>query len=144
MPGYMGLGGVAASAPQPAPAVSNEPVIDSEPDEIMGNGHIVQPAVPEGVDTPRLTAGSQQPAATAATIAMPGSPVAAQVATPADAAAPKPAVHAMIVKASPQSDPSLVGSASWIAHVLAALGGAITAGAVAWFLIGPTARRTYG
>ncbi len=33
-------------------------------------------------------------------------------------------------------DESAVGSASWIAQVLAALGGAIAAGAVAWFLIG--------
>jgi hypothetical protein len=39
---------------------------------------------------------------------------------------------------------SAVGSASWIAQVLAALGGAIAAGAVAWFLIGSGPQRMYG
>jgi hypothetical protein len=29
---------------------------------------------------------------------------------------------------------------SWIAHVLAALGGAFAAGTIAWFLIGPASR----
>lgn len=37
-----------------------------------------------------------------------------------------------------------VGSTSWILQVLAALGGAVTAGSVAWFLIGSTPQRTYG
>jgi hypothetical protein len=41
-------------------------------------------------------------------------------------------------------DASSVGSASWIAQVLAAFGGAVTAGAVAWFLIGGGSRRRYG
>jgi len=41
-------------------------------------------------------------------------------------------------------DTSAVGSASWIAQVLAALGGAIAAGTVAWFLIGAGPVRTYG
>ena len=39
---------------------------------------------------------------------------------------------------------SPVGSVSWIAQVLAALGGAVAAGAVAWFLIGSGPVRTYG
>jgi len=37
-----------------------------------------------------------------------------------------------------------VGSASWFAQVLAALGGAFAAGTVAWFLIGSGPVRTYG
>jgi hypothetical protein len=37
-----------------------------------------------------------------------------------------------------------VGSASWIAQVLAALGGAVTAGVVAWLLIAGRPVRTYG
>ena len=37
-----------------------------------------------------------------------------------------------------------VGTASWIAQVLAALGGAVAAGSAAWFLIGVTPQRTYG
>ena len=39
---------------------------------------------------------------------------------------------------------STIGSASWIAQVLAALGGAITAGVLAWFLIGAGPVRSYG
>jgi hypothetical protein len=39
---------------------------------------------------------------------------------------------------------SEVGSVSWILQVLAALGGAVTAGAVAWFLIGRSPQQTYG
>lgn len=143
-PNDMALGGTAALAPQSAPApVSTEPVIDTEPDEIVPNGRIVQAAAPAAVNAPGLTAGNQQPAAQTA---VPGSPGAAQVATPVDPVAPKPPAHAMIVKAAAQNaEPaSPVGSASWIAHVLAALGGAITAGALAWFLIGPAPRRTYG
>jgi len=42
--------------------------------------------------------------------------------------------------ASPQS---FIGSASWIAQVLAAVGGAVAAGSVAWLLIGYTPRRAY-
>jgi hypothetical protein len=43
-----------------------------------------------------------------------------------------------------QAEPTPVGSAPWIAQLFAALGGAITAGAVAWFLIGSGPVRTYG
>jgi hypothetical protein len=45
--------------------------------------------------------------------------------------------------AAPQATGTPIGSASWIAQVLAALGGAIAAGSVAWFLIGYAPARTY-
>jgi hypothetical protein len=53
-----------------------------------------------------------------------------------------PVQHAMVATAEPQN-PNPVGSASWIAHVLAALGGAIAAGALAWVLIDPLPARSY-
>jgi hypothetical protein len=54
-------------------------------------------------------------------------------------------VHAMIATATPAADdPSPVGSFSWILHVLAALGGAVATGALAWFLISPAPQRNYG
>ena len=53
--------------------------------------------------------------------------------------ASQPAVAAPVHR-----DTSRVGSASWIAQVLAAFGGAVAAGAVAWFLIGGGPVRTYG
>jgi hypothetical protein len=49
-----------------------------------------------------------------------------------------------ILAAPVHKDGSPVGSASWIAQVLAAFGGAVTAGAVAWFLIGGGPQRMYG
>jgi hypothetical protein len=53
-----------------------------------------------------------------------------------------PAQHVMVATAESQN-PNPVGSSTWIAHVLAALGGAIAAGAVAWFLINPLPARSY-
>jgi hypothetical protein len=44
----------------------------------------------------------------------------------------------------PPQQGSDVGSTSWILQVLAALGGAVAAGSVAWFLIGSTPQRMYG
>jgi hypothetical protein len=60
------------------------------------------------------------------------------------AAAPAAAASQTVLAAPMHRDTSDVGSASWIAQVLAALGGAIAAGAVAWFLIGSGPVRTYG
>jgi hypothetical protein len=48
----------------------------------------------------------------------------------------------MVASAEPQN-PNPVGSPTWIAHILAALGGAIAAGAVAWVLINPLPVRSY-
>ena len=53
-----------------------------------------------------------------------------------------PAKQVMVTTAEPQN-PNPVGGPTWIAHVLAALGGAIAAGAVAWFLINPLTVQSY-
>ncbi len=55
------------------------------------------------------------------------------------AADPTPSAQALIV----HHDASRLGSASWIAEMLAALGGAVAAGIVAWFLVGPMRRQSY-
>jgi len=57
-----------------------------------------------------------------------------------DAAATKPATAFV---AGTHDEAGAVGSASWIAQVLAAIGGAVAAGSVAWFLIGSAPQRTY-
>jgi hypothetical protein len=76
-------------------------------------------------------------------LAADGRNAAANTATPTDRAefesAPAPVVAVAAREAA-----SPVGSASWIAQVMAALGGAIAAGSVAWFLIGSGPQRTYG
>jgi hypothetical protein len=63
----------------------------------------------------------------------------------ADDRTTKPEPPAQRVLAAPvHKDGSPVGSASWIAQVLAAFGGAVAAGVVAWFLIGGGPQRMYG
>jgi hypothetical protein len=114
---------------QSPPPVTTAPTVNADPDQIVTGGHSVQTALPNGLDQAAPPAAAPAKDQTAAT-----------------ATAPAPVVHAMVVTAEPQnaSSPSPIGSASWIEHVLAALGGAITAGAVAWFLIKPAPERTYG
>jgi hypothetical protein len=107
-----------------------------------GNGN-AEPAA--AIPTVKITAASEN-AGPAPAIAN----AAASAATP-NAVTSAAAPTAMAAAAQEQrtqeqrtvkTDP--VGSASWIAQVLAALGGAVTAGAVAWFLIGGGPARTYG
>jgi hypothetical protein len=69
--------------------------------------------------------------------------VASAAATPSDDSTDAPRQQTALA-APMHRDESAVGSASWIAQVLAALGGAVAAGAVAWFLIGGGPVRTYG
>jgi len=136
LPGDMTPGtapaGPAALAPQPASgSVTTEAVVDTDPNEIVGNDQKVQTAVPAAPPHAVKIAASEPPPA-----AKPP-----QAAASAPSAAPTPVVHAMVARPTASSP---VGSASWIAHVLAALGGALTAGVVAWFLIRPAPERTYG
>lgn len=69
---------------------------------------------------------------------------ATQEATPNAQANIAEATSQTVLAAPVHRDTSPVGSASWIAQVLAAFGGAVAAGAVAWFLIGGGPVRTYG
>lgn len=117
------------AAPAPTNAVATAPVIDTDPNEIMGNAHAVEVNLPVPAAPTNVAAGARQGAIKTAQAAGSGSAAAA--------AAPIPVVRAMVAR-------SPVGSTSWIEHVLAALGGAIAAGVLAWFLIGPAPERTYG
>ncbi|MGO9699041.1 MAG: hypothetical protein ACLPX7_07250 [Xanthobacteraceae bacterium] len=121
-------------APQAALASAN-PI----PNELVVAGQTVQIASPDQVN--ELDLGARDSAATASN------------ATPADPASAFPATN-NVTEAASKSDSlaaaplqayaSQVGSTSWIAKVLAALGGAVAAGSAAWFLIGATPQRTYG
>jgi hypothetical protein len=128
--------------PQPASgSVATEAVVDTDPNEILGNKHAVPAATPnmaDPADSAATAPGAVKPTPTPASAAAPPPGLAA--------AAPEPVVHAMVARptvANAQAS-SPIDSTSWIAHVLAALGGAIAAGAVAWFLIRPAPKRTYG
>ncbi len=116
--------------PQPGPAVSTASVVQTSPNEIVSGGHAVQVTSPDQINAADLAADNhEQTANTAAST---------------DPASPQPAVAtATIARVETPEMPTPVGSASWFAQVLAALGGALAAGVVAWFLIRPAAIRTY-
>ena len=134
----------AASDPASAPAADNAPPHAGAADVEA------QPGAAQ-VQTIKITAPNP------ASLPDPATAPAASAAEPpndgtATAAAPAAATQTVLAAPVPETanneplrkttDP--VGSASWIAQVLAALGGAVAAGAVAWFLIGSGPVRTYG
>lgn len=152
---------VAVTESPPAPPASVLPV----PSELVVGGQTVQVASPDRANAIDLAAGtgaaaSGDPAARDASSTDPSTATAsaagpnAQTASAAATSAPAPndtvgaAAKSDSMKAEPKAAPpqkdSPVGSASWIAQVLAALGGAVAAGSLAWILIGSAPQRTYG
>jgi hypothetical protein len=132
----------AASDPAPVPAADNAP-----PHAVAADVE-AQPGAAQ-VQTIKITAPNP------ASLPDPAiAPVASAAEPAADSIAAAPAAATQTVMAAPVQETAnneplrkttdAVGSASWIAQVLAALGGAIAAGAVAWFLIGAGPVRTYG
>ena len=126
-------GGVMPAAP--AAPVITEPVVDTDPNGILNGGHAVSSAMSNPVK-PADSAPKPLPAVAQPLAPPPSPPIKTAAAAPAT---PKPAARAMLVTPS-TSNP--VGSASWIAQILAALLGAIAAGVVAWFLIQPAPERS--
>jgi hypothetical protein len=112
------------------------------PDELVVGGQMVKVASPGDLNEIDVAANDDVTPLTAA--------------GPHDAAASPPAANISNSEAGASKSDSLtassvsppsaapVGSAKWIAQVLAALGGAVAAGSAAWFLIGATPQRTYG
>ena len=116
-------GSIVVPAPPAAPQnVKTEPVLSDAPNAIATDGQVAQ-AAPLPEQTGPAVAADPRPAAAAP--------------APGKSAAAEPAVRAMMVRpAVADSDAkSAIGSASWLLQVLAALGGAMSAGVVAWFLI---------
>jgi uncharacterized membrane protein len=111
----------------PTPAAAAAP---ADPARAIAVGdQTVQVVSPDDVNDIDRSAGAQDPKS--------------HVAPKGDLAQAAPAAQAMVAN-TPHQDAGAVGTASWIAKVLAALGGAIAAGSAAWFLIGVTPQRTYG
>ncbi len=116
----------AALAPSPGPAADDGLKMSA----IVVDGQTVQVASPDQVNAIDLAADDT---------------AGAKARVPLDQAAAAPT--ARVAFAAPirkDETGSPVGSASWIAQVLAALGGAVTAGTVAWFLIRGGPQRMYG
>jgi hypothetical protein len=123
-----------ADAAPPADIATAPPPDNAPPDNapqmsaVVVDGETVQVASPNQINALDLAADdtlTQTPAA-----------------VPADAA---PAAQTVLAAPLHQdAGPDAVGSTSWIAQAMAALGGAVAAGAVAWFLIGSGPVRIYG
>ena len=113
-----------AASPETAPP-DNAPALGA----IVVGGQTVQVAASDQVNDIDLAAAGANNAAT----------LAARSDRGANAASAQTAFAAPRHEATES-----VGSASWIAQMLAALGGAVAAASVAWFLIGSGPVRTYG
>lgn len=155
-----------------AVVVGGETVPIAAPDQINAldmaadNSPPVEPALPRGDGTD--TALHHKPTVSQAVFDTQGPAMSAQSADDMMSAAQNTAARAMSAQEMKAQEPSAqavaaqavtpqdmsdqdvvaensstVGSAAWIAQVLAALGGAIAAGVLAWFLIGDGPVRTY-
>ncbi len=102
---------------------------ESTPSELVVGGQTVHVVSPDDANEIDRAADAQiAPSITATQIAVATAAPAADTATVARA----------------HERTSHVGSVSWIAQILAALGGAVAAASAAWFLIGSVPQRTYG
>ncbi len=139
----------AAAEPAPAPQLAPAPSTPF-PSELVVGGQTVQVASPNAVNDIDLAAkdkGAQgspaTPSGATASTATASSAATGTVSAAADAAEPIAKSDSMnAASAEPQASP--VGSTSWLLQIFAALGGAVAAGSVAWFLIGSAPQRTYG
>lgn len=127
-----------AQAGQTQPAQPNNAAASStsdaipasdDPNSVVMNGQSVEIASPDYLNDIDRTAGDGLPAASAP--------------AQSDSADAAPASRAVFA-APAHKEGSRVGSVSWIAQMLAAIGGAAAAGTVAWFLIGTGPVRIYG
>lgn len=133
---------VAAATPAPPPAAL--PTAPA-PAEVAVARQTVQIAAPDEVNEIDLAASD---AATQKNDAAPATATAA-ISSPREITEPTSKSDSIrpnfaTAEAATPLKTNTVGSTSWILQVLAALGGAVTAGSLAWFLIGGTPQRTYG
>jgi hypothetical protein len=121
----------AQPAAAPADVTQTPPAADDAPQQsaVTIEGQTVQVEPPDQINELDLAAGDTK--------------VTPATAAPSDRADAVPAAQTALA-APMHRDSNPVGSASWIAQVLAALGGAVAAGGVAWFLIGSGPVRIYG
>jgi len=128
--------------PAPSQMPASQMPTSQMPSQVVVAGQAVEVASPDHVNDMDLAANNDT---TQISDAAPGTTASAPALREIAEAAPKSDANAEIVSAArPMPQSSDVGSTSWFLQVLAALGGAVTAGSVAWFLIGSTPQRTYG
>ena len=101
---------------------------ESAPSALLVGGRTVRVVSPDDANEIDLAADAPEVAASKG----PRSDIAA--------AQPPEAETVAVVQAR---EPSAAGTSAWVAQLLAAIGGAMAAASVAWFLIGSAAQRTY-
>ncbi len=135
---------VAADATTLAPALQTPapqlvaPVAAATPNELVVDGQTVQVASADEANEIDLAGNDASVASDASLGAMTASHTAMTEFTDA---AVHPELTSAVVSQAQNAD---VGSTSWFLQVMAALGGAVAAGSVAWFLIGSAPQRMYG
>ena len=117
---------VASAAPAPQLAAAAP---ESTPSELVVGGQTVHVVSPDDANEIDRAADAQ---------------IIPSVAAKQSAVAPAAPAADTATIALAHEQTSNVGTASWIAQILAALGGAVAAGAAAWFLMGSAPQRTYG
>lgn len=113
------------------------PVAALTPSELVVDGQTVEVASADEANEIDLAANDASVAASDAALGAMTAPDAATTET-TGAAANSTAVAAL------QAQGAEIGSTSWLLQAMAALGGAVAAGSVAWFLIGSAPQRMYG
>ena len=138
---------VLTATPMAAPLVDSQPTgptaAPSPNDVLAAAYHTVQVAPPSAAQvTPLNTVRVAQANTVNSTDAVADPPHEVANVAKTSLLPTGPIKRAMVAAVEPQN-PNPVGSPTWIVHVLAALGGALAAGGVAWFLINPLPARRY-
>jgi hypothetical protein len=101
---------------------------ESAPSALLVGGRAVRVVSPDDANEIDLAADAPE--------------VAANKGPRSDLAAAQPP-EAETVAVAQAREPSTAGTSAWVAQLLAAIGGAMAAASVAWFLIGSAPQRTY-
>ena len=101
---------------------------ESAPSALLVGGRAVRVVSPDDANEIDLAADAPE--------------VAASKGPRSDIAAAQPS-EAETVAVAQAREPSPAGTSAWVAQLLAAIGGAMAAASVAWFLIGSAPQRTY-
>jgi hypothetical protein len=130
---------VDATTLAPAPPIV-APVAAVVPSELVVDGQTIQVASADEANEIDLAANDASVAASDASLVATSAPDAATAEMTAAPAANSDSAGAAVA----QTQRAEIGSTSWLLQVMAALGGAVAAGSVAWFLIGSAPQRMYG
>ena len=122
----------AAESERQGPATTAE----SAPNELVVGGQAIQVVSPDDANEIDLAADTPEVAPSKAPSKGPRSDFAEGV------RAAEPAARAAVSAQTHDAD-AAVGRSAWVAQLLAAIGGAMAAASVAWFLIGSAPQRTY-